>query len=312
MTSNLHKYAALVLLLGLLGIARETQSASEAQIGILLLAHGGARSWNQEVAALAANVDKTAPVEVAFGMASKGSMQKAIDKLVARHVREIVAVPMFVSSHSSVITSTQYLLGLRADAPEDLAMYAGMHHGHDEHAPAAAEPPVDPATPIHSPVPIRMAAALDAHPIVADILLSRAQAISKDPEHETVLVVAHGPVSEEENAAWLADMSSLAAAMRRSAGSFRQIRYLTVRDDAPDPIRSQATAELRATVERAAKQGDRVLIVPLLISYGGIETGIRKRLEGLPYTMSPQALLPDDRLASWVLESARAAPVALE
>ena len=203
-------------------------------------------------------------------------MQKAIDRLVARHVREIVAVPMFVSSHSSVITATQYLLGLRATAPEELAMYTGMHHGDDD----AASTPVDPATPIHSLVPIRMARALDADPIVADILLSRAQAISKDPEHETVVVVAHGPVSEEENTAWL--------------------------DDAPDPIRSQATAELRAAVERASKQGNRVLIVPLLISYGGIEAGIRKRLEGLPYTISPQALLPDDRLARWVLESAAA------
>lgn len=302
MTSNLHKYAALVLLLGLLGMARETQPDNQTQIGILLLAHGGAHSWNQEVAALARKVDKTVPVEVAFGMASKGSMQKAIDRLVARHVREIAAVPMFVSSHSSVITATQYLLGLRADAPEELPMYSGMHHDHD----ATDSTPVDPATPIHSPVPIHMARALDADPIVADILLSRAQAISKDPEHEIVLVVAHGPVSEEENAAWLADMSSLAAAMRRSGSSFKQIQYLTVRDDAPDPIRSQATAELRAAVEHAPKQGDRVLIVPLLISYGGIEAGIRKRLEGLPYTMSPQALLPDDRLARWVLESAAA------
>jgi len=301
MTSNLHKYAALVLLLGLLGIARETQPDNQTQIGILLLAHGGARSWNQEVAALAGKVDKTVPVEVAFGMASKGSMQKAIDRLVARHVREIVAVPMFVSSHSSVITSTEYLLGLRATAPEEFAMYSGMHHDHD----ATDATPVDPATPIRPPVPIRMARALDANPVVADILLSRAQAISKDPEHETVVVVAHGPVSEEENAAWLADMGSLAAAMR-SSGSFKQVQYLTVRDDAPDPIRSQATTELRAAVEHASKQGNRVLIVPLLISYGGIEAGIRKRLEGLPYTISPQALLPDDRLARWVLESAAA------
>jgi len=47
-----------------------------------------------------------------------------------------------------------------------------------------------------------------------------------------------------------------------------------------------------------------VLIVPLLLSYGGIETGIRKRLDGLDYAMSPQALLPDARLARWITESA--------
>lgn len=45
----------------------------------------------------------------------------------------------------------------------------------------------------------------------------------------------------------------------------------------------------------------RVLIVPLLLSYGGIEPGIRKRLDGLTYTMADHGLLPDERLARWVL-----------
>ena len=32
-----------------------------------------------------------------------------------------------------------------------------------------------------------------------------------------------------------------------------------------------------------------------------IETGIRRRLEGLSYRMADQALLPDERLSEWVL-----------
>ncbi|MGH9785202.1 MAG: DUF3386 family protein, partial [Terriglobia bacterium] len=129
---------------------------------------------------------------------------------------------------------------------------------------------------------------------------SRARGISREPAHETVVLVAHGPVSDEENSRWLADMASLVATMR-NASDFKRIEYLTVRDDAPEPIRSRATAELRAVVERAAQRGDRVLVVPLLISYGGIESGIKKRLEGLSYVMSPQGLLPDDRLERWLM-----------
>ncbi len=45
-------------------------------------------------------------------------------------------------------------------------------------------------------------------------------------------------------------------------------------------------------------------MVPLLLSYGGIEVGIRERLEGLDYRMANQALMPDDRLAEWVLMQA--------
>ena len=44
--------------------------------------------------------------------------------------------------------------------------------------------------------------------------------------------------------------------------------------------------------------------MPLLLSYGGIEVGIRRRLEGLPYRMAGQALLPDQRLSEWVLMQA--------
>ena len=46
--------------------------------------------------------------------------------------------------------------------------------------------------------------------------------------------------------------------------------------------------------------GDRVLIVPVLLSFGGIEHGIGKRLDGLDYMMAPQAIMPDDRLIDWI------------
>jgi uncharacterized protein YacL len=46
-----------------------------------------------------------------------------------------------------------------------------------------------------------------------------------------------------------------------------------------------------------------LVFVALLLSYGGIESGLRKRLDGLAYVMAPQALMPDERLVRWVLES---------
>ena len=114
------------------------------------------------------------------------------------------------------------------------------------------------------------------------------------------MVVAHGPSSEEDNELWLGNMGILVEAMRARTG-FSRIDYLTVRDDASEPVRGQATEELRAVVESAVDEEKSVLIVPLLLSYGGIETGIRERLDGLPYRMARQALLPDERLSEWVL-----------
>jgi sirohydrochlorin cobaltochelatase len=289
----------LAFLLIVTGAAR----ASFADSGVLLLAHGGKPEWNARVTELAAKVDKRKPTEVAFGMATRANIQGAIDRLVARGVTEIVAVPLFVSSWSSVITSTEYLLGQRAEAPAALAAFARMSHGPNAghgatgHAGDAAG---DGTTPVKSPVPIRMTPALNDHPIVAEILAGRARSVGQHPAAEALVIVAHGPNEEADNRRWLADMASLAKRLA-TIEPFASIDYVTVRDDAPKEIRDRATAELRGIVEKRTAAGQRVLIVPLLISFGGIERGLRERLEGLPYTMAETALMPDDRLATWVL-----------
>jgi sirohydrochlorin ferrochelatase len=292
-----------ILLLTMVPSLTLAQSASAPSEGILLLAHGGSADWNERVLALAATIDRTQPVEVAFGMASRPSIQSAVDKLVKRGVASIVAVPMFVSSHSSVVTSTAYLLGVRAEMPPDLKIFAKMNHGahgggHAEHQ-GHGETSTDNTRPVVSPVSIRMGEALNHHPLVGQILVDRAREISAAPEKEAVIIVAHGPVPEEDNKRWLDDMKHLAEQMSQ-ATSFAAIKYLTVRDDAPKAIRDTATAELRALVQEQTSLGRRVLIVPLLLSYGGIEKGIRQRLEGLEYVMSQRALMPDARLVEWV------------
>ncbi len=303
-------FAGFVLSLGSLIVQAQTAHPSHhasppsGKPGVLILAHGGNADWNNEVNKLAQATDRTYPTEVAFGMATKGNIEAAIHRLASRGVSEIVAVPLFVSPHSSVVTSTQYLLGMISEAPPDLAIFARMNHGHGggEHASHSS----DPTKPIDLPVPVRMTGALGHHPLVARILLARAQAISQKPSEETVVLVAHGPVPEDENKKWLADMASLAEQMKR-VGPFRDLRFMTVRDDAPAPIRDQATAELRQLLTSIKAENRRVLVVPLLLSYGGIERGIKKRLEGLDYSLPNQALLPDERLNEWVLLSVREA-----
>lgn len=303
---NLH----IVLALSLFSLSAQAQPTNHAhhfaprsgKPGVLILAHGGSANWNSEVNKLAQATDKTYPTEVAFGMATKGNIEGAIHRLVSRGVSKIIAVPLFISPHSSVVTSTQYLLGQIPDAPADLALFARMSHSHGggEHAAHSS----DPTKPVELTVPVRMTAALGRHPLVAQILLARAQSISRKPATETVVLVAHGPVSDEENKKWLSDMASLAAQMKRK-GRFRDIRFMTVRDDAPAPIRDQATAELRQLITGIKAKNRSALVVPLLMSFGGIERGIKKRLEGLDYVLPNQALLPDERLTEWVLVSVR-------
>jgi hypothetical protein len=182
---------------------------------------------------------------------------------------------------------------------------------HEDHP----EPPGLGTTPVTSKVPIkRLTAALDGHALVAGILTARARSISRMPAQEAVILVGHGPTSDDDNQRWLADMRVLAEGIRREE-PFAAIDVLTVRDDAPKGTRDAATTELRALVSSRIAEGRRVLIVPLLLSFGGIERGLVTRLDGLPYTMADAGLLPDDRLAEWVLamvrESTPATPATL-
>lgn len=285
-----------------LTVAAEQQPA---KTGVLLLAHGGQPQWNAHVEEVARQVNAQQPVEIAFGMATRANIQAAADKLVARGVTNIIAVPLFVSSHSSVITSTEYLLGLRTEAPADLAKFAQMSHG--SHSPAGEHAhhwAADPASPITSSVPVKMTAALNRHPLVGAILADRARAMSTAPANEAVIIVAHGPVPDDDNRRWLEDMGVLAEQVR-AAAPFASVDYMTVRDDAGPAIRDAATKELRRKVEAARTAGRRVLVVPHLLSFGGIERGVLKRLEGLEYTIADKALIPDDRIVEWVLLSAK-------
>ena len=297
--------------LTLLALATLSSGTSYAQQqGVLLLAHGGNPDWNAQVTNLAQSVDRTKPTEVAFGMATRANIQSAVDRLKARGVTDIVAVPLFVSSWSSVITSTEYLLGQRKEAPPELALFAKMSHstpqashgagGHDAHAGHAAGSP-DPTSPVTTTLPVRMTPALNDHPVVAEILTSRASSISKNAAEESIVIVAHGPTKDAENQMWLKDMSSIAERVK-SSGTFASVDYMTLRDDAPKPIRDKATADLREIVQKRIAEGRRVLILPLLVSFGGIERGLRERLEGLSFSMPATGLVPDDRLVTWILE----------
>lgn len=290
-------FRSLVVLLALATVAPSADSQ-----GILLLAHGGSAAWDANVQAIADEVNRTQPTEVALGMATRANIQGAIDRLEAKGVSRIVAVPLFVSSHSSVITSTEYLLGQRDDMPAALKIFATMSHGaHGAHGTHGGHdaPHGDGTSPVRHRVPIRMTSALDAHPLLASIVASRAGEISRSPAAESVVLVAHGPTDDVENDKWLANLRIVSAAVAADR-PYSSVDAITVRDDAPAPIRDAATRELRALVQRRMDEGRRVLIVPVLLSYGGIEAGIRTRLDGLAYVMPVRALAPDSRLVEWV------------
>lgn len=263
--------------------------ASAESTGLLLLAHGAHRHdaatgktvnvWNRNVEAVAKTLNEKIPTVVAFGMADPSTIQKAIDELEGRGVDTILAVPVFVSSHSPIIGNFRYILGLQSE----LAKTTQLKHLDRAHADAA----------------IHFGNAMDDHPLVSEVLLERAQEISAEPARTTVILIAHGPNDEEENRRWLQDLTVHAAFIKRRGG-FREVRYITHRNDAPPEIKDRARADLRSVVAAASKDGAAV-VVPVLLSAGGIEHQIKADLHDLDFRLA-QPLLPHSNVQAWIEE----------
>jgi len=77
---------------------------------------------------------------------------------------------------------------------------------------------------------------------------------------------------------------------------------MTIRDDAPKEIYEIAKENLRNIINQASKDG-KVIVVPLLLSQGGVEKGIVKRLEGLNYEWNGKTLLPQPSITSFLQTS---------
>ena len=248
-------------------------------VGVLILAHGGSKRWNETVTQTVAQAQLPYPTEIVFGMGMHPHdvqhLHRALERLQRRGVSRIVAVPLLVSSASEVMRQYEYLLGLRDHGPWETHVRA-----------------------IAPRVPIIMKQPLDDDPVVAEVLVERAKELSQNPRQETVILVAHGPNADDDNQKWLDAMQHLAARVQLMGG-FRAVIPVTMRDDAPKSVRETAIRHLRELVRQHSQEG-RALVVPLLLANGGIEAKISQCLRGLRYAYRGDALLPHPKLAQWV------------
>jgi sirohydrochlorin ferrochelatase len=271
----------------LLGAASLSAQAT-APVGTILVAHGADEAWNRPVLDLAQSVHTGGPVEVAFLMgpaAAEHRFQDAAQKLEAAGVREIVVVPLLVSSYSGHYDQIKYLAGV-ADSLSPMM----LHHLHM----AGLEP-------AHVRVPIRVARALDDAPAVARVLAEHAKALAKTPTEQALFIIGHGPNSAEDYAAWMENLRPVADSVRARTG-FRDVKIGLVRDDAPKGVRAEAVRRIREIITLQHElTGKPVVVVPVLIAGGSVaRVKFVQDLKGLPIVYAGDPLLPSPEIARWV------------
>lgn len=257
-------------------------------VGTIVVAHGASPEWNAQVQEVARRAQTGGPVEVSFLMgpgAKAHRFQDAAKRLAEAGVREIVVVPLLVSSHSGHYEQIRWLAG-ETDALDETM----RHHLHM----AGIERP-DVA------VPIRVTPAIDGAPEIAGVLAEHALALAEEPAAQALFLIGHGPNSAEDHAAWMEDLRPLAERVQRTTG-FRDVKVGLVQDDAAGPVRAEAVRRIREIIALQHKvTGRPVVVVPVLIGTGQISLEkFPADLAGLPIVYEGKGLVPHPALARWI------------
>lgn len=251
----------------------------EKKVGILILARGvdppGEVSvWDKHVMAAVKPIQDAYDVELVFGMDEK-PLQEAVSRLEDRGAERILAIPLYISSHSPVVQKLEYLLGVTPIPPERQKEIK----------------------PITVKADLHMTHAIEHDPFAAEIVLDRAREISTNPSKEIVILVGHGPLTKVSETMWLRSMWTLTT-FTKEMGGFKDAKVATVMFGAPAEIKEKATKDLRALIEEESKKGT-VLVIPCLIAPGGIEGMMEEELRGLTFRFG-RTYLPHVNVTKWL------------
>lgn len=276
--------------------AHDAHGALPEGVGVLVMAHGGNEAWNEAVEATVDPLRERYPVEIAYGMARVDTLQAAADRLEARGVRRVAVVRLFISGES-FLERTEIILGLREPAHRRHADHHDSHEGEGEGAGHTMTPP----TPIETSLVFHLSEeGVAESPLVDEALAARVGALSEDPALESVLLLAHGPADDAENARWLAAMQERMQRLH-SVGDFADLHAETLREDWPEK-RADAERRIRGYVQQQTALGRRVIVVPFRVAGFGPYASV---LEGLDYAADGRGFCPHPSMTKWIDHAAR-------
>ena len=261
-------------------------AAEDSQFGLLLMAHGGAKEWNTAVEAATYEISDKYPVEIAFGMADAGSIEESIKRLESRGVQDVGVIRMFVSGESWR-QRTKQILGIEEGAPSK------------EEANKKSQP--DMFMPMgfwRIETGLKFFVSEDGladADEMDDVLVSRIQGMSREPEREVAVVIAHGTGSDEEDARWVQKISQRTEVAKDVLG-LRDIKVFTLREDW-FAKRGEAENNIRTYIEAASESGLIPIVVPFRVHGFGPYARV---LEGLDYKADGLGLLPHENVGLWV------------
>ncbi len=257
--------------------ANVTASGVVGDVGILALGHGYNEPGDTEFTETFKASGAKRPTAVGLGMAmmSSAHIQKAVDQLEGAGAKTIVVLPITEMDTGSLKQQWEYIFGRHDEAPWISVPRARLK-----------------AKVVIAPTPSK-------DPVMAEMLLDYAKAVSKKPRNEVVAIIAHGPTKPENNKLELAALDQHVAWMRKNS-DFADIQPFSLQDDAPSSVRAANVQRIRNWIETETKAGRTVLVVGNLLFTGSVHKKIIRDLQGLDYTFNPKPLAQHPAFTKWI------------
>jgi sirohydrochlorin ferrochelatase len=247
------------------------------EVGVIAVPHGSEYNWNETMREGLAPLTDDYTIAEAFSMVDPPVIERAVRQLEREGMKAAVMVRIF-SMESSFREKSHYVLGLQNDFGVSI-----MGERFPERIPTHLQ--------------MTTLGGLEASPHFAKGLLDRAQAISENPSEETVLLLAHGTGSDEENAHWMENLRTIADTMQAHGGdAFRDIKVHTWREDWPEK-RKETIPEIQRMVKEASETGTALVIPARTTSQGRAS----QYLEGLDYRYG-KGFAPHPQFEQWMRE----------
>ena len=289
------KLAKCLSFLALFFMMGSQMALAKSDKGLLILAHGShSKYWNEEVGKLetqvASQLDKNAfsHVRVAFMEMAKPTIADVIRDLEKDGVQIVFALPLFIASSGHSLFDIPAILGLYSEP--------GLLHDLDKEGIEIVE----------ARMKIVLGPTLNFSDLMQSIMADRVRALSENPGSEGLVVLAHG--SPEFEPIWYSICQKVAAAVCAET-AIPQFEIAMV-----EVGQSFHTEGIPAILNMAG-ECDRTIVAGLYLSLSSqtIATRYLKK-NGMSddwfadknIVFTDKALLPDSRMANWIIESAMA------
>jgi len=287
-------------LLLLLSVLFALNVIAQEKKALLIIAHGSPSPvWNQPVLDIEQQVIKQLAtknitgfeqVKVALMEFSKPTIADVISEFEKEGITDVYAIPLFIAPSGHSVYDIPTILGLSYDKK----MYEELQEEKIEI--------------VNTNVKITIGPTLNYESIIKDILLDKVKTLSKKPNDEALIILAHG--DENFEPIWSELINETGNYILGRTG----IEYF---DKGFVEVGQSFAIDGVAPILKALEEKEKVIVVGMYVSMGvkrmaetsgyvmmGHTMDTKKMFEGKNIVFAEKGLLPDNRISEWLAERA--------